>query len=78
MPWQKVLAGTTDTPLKKVPENPVPTEEEIQDILNEMQKYLVFPIDRNDVLSAWSGIRPLVRDPSTIPKAKKLLVKPKV
>lgn len=71
LPWQgKVLAGTTDTPLKKVPENPVPTEEEIQDILNEMQKYLVFPIDRNDVLSAWSGIRPLVRDPSTIPKGQ--------
>ena len=64
------MAGTTDTPLKKVPENPVPTEEEIQDILNEMQKYLVFPIDRNDVLSAWSGIRPLVRDPSTIPKGQ--------
>ena len=41
LPWQgKVLAGTTDTPLKKVPENPVPTEEEIQDILNEMQNTL--------------------------------------
>ncbi|CAI5759200.1 unnamed protein product [Candida verbasci] len=69
LPWQgKVLAGTTDTPLKKVPENPTPTEEEIQDIINEMQKYLVFPIERKDVLSAWSGIRPLVRDPSTVPK----------
>ena len=78
LPWQgKVLAGTTDTPLKSVPENPVPTEEEIQDILNEMQKYLVFPVHREDVLSAWSGIRPLARDPSKLPKGKELPV-PKV
>lgn len=69
LPWQgKVLAGTTDSPLKSVPENPVPTEEEIQDILHEMQKYIAFPINRDDVLSAWSGIRPLARDPSKLPK----------
>lgn len=71
LPWQgKVLAGTTDTPLKKVPNNPVPTEEEITDILQELQKYIVFPVNREDVLSAWSGIRPLVQDPSKIPKGK--------
>lgn len=71
LPWQgKVLAGTTDTPLKSVPANPVPTEEEIQDILKELQKYIVFKVDREDVLSAWSGIRPLVRDPSKMPKGK--------
>lgn len=69
LPWQgKVLAGTTDTPLKSVPENPVPTEEEIQDILQELQKYIVFPVHRDDVLSAWSGIRPLARDPSKVPQ----------
>lgn len=67
LPWQgKVLAGTTDTALKTVPEHPVPTEEEIQDILKELQKYISFPVKREDVLSAWSGIRPLVRDPSTV------------
>lgn len=67
LPWQgKVLAGTTDTPLKEVPENPVPTEAEIQDILKELQKYIVFPVDRADVLSAWSGIRPLARDPCVV------------
>lgn len=71
LPWQgKVLAGTTDTPLKEVPANPVPSEEDIQDILGELQKYLVFPAKREDVLSAWSGIRPLVRDPSKLPKGK--------
>lgn len=71
LPWQgKVLAGTTDTPLKSVSENPTPSEEEIQDILNELSKYIVFPVHREDVLSAWSGIRPLVRDPSTVPKGQ--------
>ena len=69
LPWEgKVLAGTTETPLKSVPENPVPTEEEIHDILLEMRKYTAFPIDRSDVLSAWSGIRPLARDPAKVPK----------
>lgn len=68
LPWQgKVLAGTTDTPLKDVPFNPVPTEEEIQDILQELQKYIVFKVNRDDVLSAWSGIRPLARDPDHVP-----------
>lgn len=71
LPWQgKILAGTTDTPLKNVPESPYPTEEEIQDILKELQKYIVFPVNRDDVLSAWSGIRPLARDPSKLPKGK--------
>lgn len=69
LPWQgKVLAGTTDTPLKEVPENPIPLEDEIQDILKELQKYMVFPVEREDVLSAWSGVRPLVRDPAKLPK----------
>ncbi|CAI4398621.1 ASN_collapsed_G0026130.mRNA.1.CDS.1 [Saccharomyces cerevisiae] len=68
LPWQgKVLAGTTDIPLKQVPENPMPTEADIQDILKELQHYIEFPVKREDVLSAWAGVRPLVRDPRTIP-----------
>lgn len=65
LPWQgKVLAGTTDSPLKEVPDSPVASEADITDILKELQKYLNFKVDRDDVLSAWSGIRPLVKDPS--------------
>ncbi|SCU85195.1 LAME_0D00474g1_1 [Lachancea meyersii CBS 8951] len=64
LPWQgKVLAGTTDIPMKQVPENPTATEADIQDILKELQHYIKFPVKRDDVLSAWAGIRPLVRDP---------------
>lgn len=64
LPWQgKVLAGTTDIPMKQVPENPTATEADIQDILKELQPYIKFPVKREDVLSAWAGIRPLVIDP---------------
>ncbi|XP_025093776.1 glycerol-3-phosphate dehydrogenase, mitochondrial-like isoform X1 [Pomacea canaliculata] len=66
LPWQKVtVAGTTDTPCQ-VTDYPQPTESEIQFILNEIKNYLSSDIEvrRGDVLSAWSGIRPLVIDPS--------------
>lgn len=64
LPWQgKVLAGTTDIPMKQIPENPTATEADIQDILKELQHYINFPVKREDVLSAWAGIRPLVKDP---------------
>ncbi|XP_012945829.2 glycerol-3-phosphate dehydrogenase, mitochondrial [Aplysia californica] len=66
LPWQNVtLAGTTDTPCK-VEDNPQPTEKEIQFILKEIRNYLSPDVEvrRGDVLSAWSGIRPLVSDPN--------------
>ncbi|SCU77446.1 LADA_0A00496g1_1 [Lachancea dasiensis] len=70
LPWQgKVLAGTTDIPMKQVPENPTAAEADIQDILKELQHYIKFPVKREDVLSAWAGIRPLVRDPRTLTEA---------
>ncbi|KAJ6263739.1 hypothetical protein Dda_2309 [Drechslerella dactyloides] len=65
LPWQgNTIAGTTDAPTDIV-QQPVPTEEEIQFILNEVSRYLAPDINvrRGDVLAAWSGIRPLVRDP---------------
>ncbi|KAL6950791.1 hypothetical protein ACO0QE_000072 [Hanseniaspora vineae] len=64
LPWQdKVIAGTTDVPLKTVPQNPTATEVDIQDILKELQHYIKFPVRREDVLSAWCGVRPLAKDP---------------
>ncbi|XP_071101701.1 glycerol-3-phosphate dehydrogenase, mitochondrial-like isoform X2 [Haliotis cracherodii] len=66
LPWQKVtLAGTTDSPCD-VTDYPQPTEKEIQFILNEIRNYLNPDVEvrRGDVLSAWSGLRPLVADPN--------------
>lgn len=65
LPWQgNTIAGTTDSPTK-ITAQPIPSEEDINWILNEIRGY--FPPDinvrREDVLAAWSGIRPLVRDP---------------
>ncbi|CAG8609362.1 11509_t:CDS:2 [Ambispora gerdemannii] len=66
LPWQgNTIAGTTDSPTE-VTYNPMPKEEEVQWILDEIRRYLSLEIKvrRGDVLAAWSGIRPLVRDPS--------------
>lgn len=66
LPWQgNVIAGTTDSPTS-VSQNPIPPEKEIQWILDEVRNYLSpdVKVRRGDVLSAWSGIRPLVRDPA--------------
>lgn len=50
----------------KVTHNPKPTEDEISFILTEIKNYLNADVEvrRGDVLSAWSGIRPLVSDPN--------------
>lgn len=65
LPWLgNTIAGTTDSPTK-ITQNPIAGEEEIKWILSEIQNYLAPEINvrRGDVLAAWSGIRPLVRDP---------------
>jgi len=66
LPWQKqTIAGTTDRPCD-LTFHPSPTEDEIMFILKEVKNYLNKDVDvrRGDVLSAWSGIRPLVSDPN--------------
>lgn len=65
LPWQgNTIAGTTDAPTA-ISQNPIAGEEEIEWILSEIRGYLAPDINvrRGDVLAAWSGIRPLVRDP---------------
>lgn len=65
LPWQgNTIAGTTDAPTD-ITQNPIAGEEEINWILSEIRGYLAPDINvrRGDVLAAWSGIRPLVRDP---------------
>jgi glycerol-3-phosphate dehydrogenase len=66
LPWQgNTIAGTTDAPTK-ISYNPIAGEEEIDWILSEISHYLSPDINvrRGDVLAAWSGIRPLVKDPN--------------
>jgi glycerol-3-phosphate dehydrogenase len=66
LPWQgNTIAGTTDT-ATTITKDPIASEEEIEWILKEIRRYLQPEINvrRGDVLAAWSGIRPLVRDPN--------------
>ncbi|CAH8470944.1 unnamed protein product [Heterobilharzia americana] len=67
LPWMNfALAGTTDSECA-VTDQPSPSEAEVNFILEEISNYLSSEIQvrRGDVLSAWAGIRPLVRDPNS-------------
>ena len=61
IPWHgKVLVGTTDTPMNEILEEPVPLPEEIDFILKHAARYLRKDPTRDDILSAFAGLRPLV------------------
>lgn len=63
LPWLgHTLVGTTDNPAQ-IESNPKPTEDDIQYILRHVAEYFDMPVSRQDVLSAWSGLRPLVSNP---------------
>ena len=62
IPWHDhVLVGTTDTPIAKASLEPIAIEPEIDFILATASQYLAKPPTREDVLSVFAGIRPLVR-----------------
>ncbi len=61
LPWEgKTIAGTTDVPIKPNPTiDPVPTVSEIDFILDSIEDYLKVKIPEKEVLSVWTGLRPL-------------------
>ena len=62
VPWHgKVIVGTTDTPLAAAEPEPRPLPAEIDFLLAHAARYLTRRPTRGDVLSAFAGIRPLVR-----------------
>jgi glycerol-3-phosphate dehydrogenase len=62
IPWHEhTLVGTTDTPIEAPSYEPRPLEEEIQFVLETAGEYLSRPPRREDVLSVYVGIRPLVK-----------------
>lgn len=61
VPWHdRVIIGTTDTPLDEISLEPRPFEQEIAFLLSHAGRYLDRPIARRDVLSMFAGLRPLV------------------
>jgi len=61
IPWlNHVIVGTTDVEIDEPTLEPVAEEDEIDFLLNTASKYLVKDPSRTDILSVFSGIRPLV------------------
>jgi glycerol-3-phosphate dehydrogenase len=62
IPWHgHTVVGTTDTPIPQPTLEPRPLDSEIGFILETAALYLHKPPTRDDVLSVFAGIRPLVR-----------------
>jgi glycerol-3-phosphate dehydrogenase len=62
IPWHDhTLIGTTDIAIPSVPVEPQPSSEEIDFILETAGRYLNKQPRREDVLSTFAGIRPLVK-----------------
>lgn len=64
IPWyDKIVAGTTDTPLDDISNEPKALDEEIDFILRTAANYLTKKPTRDDVLCIFAGLRPLAANP---------------
>jgi len=62
VPWHdKVVLGTTDTPVEEASLEPMALEEEIEFVIKHAAKYLDGNPTRKDVRSVFAGLRPLVK-----------------
>ncbi len=62
IPWHDhALVGTTDTPIPEVSLEPAPLEQEVDFILETASSYLSRVPTKADILSVFTGIRPLVK-----------------
>jgi glycerol-3-phosphate dehydrogenase len=63
VPWHdKIIVGTTDTPVKEYPLEPVALEEEIGFLLSHAARYLTNDPTSKDIKSIFVGLRPLVME----------------
>ena len=80
IPWHgRVLIGTTETAVPKPQLEPRPLREEIEFLLKHAARYLTQDPRRKDVLSAFAGLRPLVkagktRDTALVPRDHVVMV----
>lgn len=62
IPWHgRALLGTTDVPVDDLDGEPVPSEHEIDYLLTTAGRYLTVEPRREDVLTTFAGLRPLLR-----------------
>lgn len=73
IPWHdRVLVGTTDTPMERAELEPRPLDEEIEFILRNAARYLAKDPVRADVLGVFAGQRPLVHRGGTEGSSKSI------
>lgn len=73
VPWHdKVVLGTTDTPVENASLEPRALEKEINFILETAGNYLSTKPQRNDVLSVFAGLRPLAAPQNDDQKTKEI------
>jgi glycerol-3-phosphate dehydrogenase len=83
VPWhEKVVLGTTDTPVAEASLEPKALEKEISFILETASGYLTRRPERSDVLSVFAGLRPLAapqhgeQKTKEISRSHKIIVSP--
>ena len=73
IPWHdKVLVGTTDTPLKNPSVEPQALQNEIEFVLRTAGAFLAKTPGRSDVLSVFAGLRPLAATDKDSTKTKEI------
>ncbi len=61
VPWlSRALVGTTDEAAERI-ENPVATEQEIDYLLEHLNRFIRKPVTRDDILATYAGYRPLLK-----------------
>jgi glycerol-3-phosphate dehydrogenase len=62
IPWHdKLLLGTTDTPVSTITSEPRPLKAEIDFVIEHFNRYTASTIQYSDVLSVFVGLRPLAK-----------------
>lgn len=62
VPWHdKIILGTTDTAVNTAVIEPAATSEEVSFIISNFNSYAAVPITQKDVLSVFTGLRPLIK-----------------
>ncbi|MEJ7678670.1 MAG: glycerol-3-phosphate dehydrogenase/oxidase [Segetibacter sp.] len=73
IPWQqRIIVGTTDTPIDEYSIEPLALDKEIKFILDTIKDYLKDPPEEKDILSVFAGLRPLAAPVDNTMKTKEI------
>jgi glycerol-3-phosphate dehydrogenase len=62
IPWHRYwIIGTTDTPWKEKLKHPVPTDKDVEYLLEHVNAILNKPVTKKDIIGVYAGLRPLLQ-----------------